>query len=149
MADPLYLEDFPAGTRFTSGLRKVTAENIIAFAREFDPQPFHVDPAAAEKSVFQGLAASGWHTASLTMRLFVDSVLIRTQGAVGLGIDRLRWHRPVRPGDVLSSEVEILDSRPSSSQAGKGVVRFRVKTMNGTGEPVLSLEGAMLVPRRP
>ncbi|MBI5625012.1 MAG: MaoC family dehydratase [Elusimicrobia bacterium] len=149
MAGELYLEDLKPGDRFRSGAAVVTAERIVSFAREFDPQVFHLDHEAAKTTVFGGLSASGWHTASLTMRLFVGEALRMAGGAVGLGVDKLRWHKPVRPGDVLSAEVLILESRASKSLAGKGVIRIQVTTVNQAGETVLSMEAAALVNRRP
>ncbi|MBI5882889.1 MAG: MaoC family dehydratase [Elusimicrobia bacterium] len=145
----LYLEDLKPGDRFTSGSRLILEKEIIDFARDFDPQPFHLDPVAAKDTVFGGLAASGWHTAAITMRLFVNSSLNLGGGSVGLGVDKLRWHQPVRPGDTLSAEVEILDSRPSRSKPGKGIIRIRTTTKNQAGEVVLSFEAGVLVNKRP
>jgi len=112
-----YLEDFVVGQTFSSGRLRISAEQIIAFAMEFDPQPFHLDEAAAQKAVFQGLVASGWHTAALTMRLLVESELKPAGGIIGVGFDEFRWPRPVRPGDELRIESEVLEvRRPSHGQ---------------------------------
>lgn len=143
-----YLEDLTAGDRFESGPDTVTDEGIINFAREFDPQPFHVDLIAAEKSIFQGLAASGWHTAAITMRLFVQATNF-AEGAIGLGVDELRWPNPVRPGDALRVEVEILDLRESRSKPGYGIIRIRNVTTNQRGEIVQTMFANAMVPRRP
>src|ERR1043166_9802948 len=119
-----YFEDLKVGDRFKSGAYKVSEEQIISFSREFDPQPFHLDRKVAEQSMFKQLFASGWHTAAITMRLFVQTLNF-AEGAVGLGVDELRWPHVVRPGDVLSVETEILDLRPSRSRPNFGIVRLR------------------------
>jgi len=142
-----FLEDLKVGERLESDSYIVTAEAIINFAREFDPQPFHVDLAAAEKSLFQGLAASGWHTASITMRLFVQATNF-AEGAIGLGVDELRWPAPVRPGDALRVEVEILELRESRSQPGQGIIRIRNTTRNQRAEIVQTMFASAMVPRR-
>ena len=111
-----YLEDFSVGQTFGSGRLRVEKERIKSFAAEFDPQPFHLDEAAARDSIFRGLAASGWHTAALTMRLLVESELKPAGGIVGAGFDEFRWPRPVRPGDELHLESEVLEVRPSKSR---------------------------------
>ena len=124
----LYFDDLHVGQRFTSGTRAIDAGQIKAYAREFDPQPFHLDDEAARDSIFQGLAASGWHTAALTMRLLVDSELKPAGGLVGAGFDEFRWPRPVRPGDELRVESEVLEVRPSKSRPGQGLVKVRMTT---------------------
>ena len=111
-----YLEDFAVGQIFSSGRLRVTQEQIKAFAAEFDPQPFHLDEAAAQKTFFKGLAASGWHTAALTMRLLVEGELKPAGGVIGAGFDEFRWPKPVRPGDELRIESEVLEVRPSRSR---------------------------------
>lgn len=111
-----YLEDFVVGQTFGSGRLRVTKEQIKAFAAEFDPQPFHLDEAAAQDTFFQGLAASGWHTAALTMRLLVESELKPAGGVIGAGFEEFRWPKPVRPGDELHIESEVLEVRPSRSR---------------------------------
>jgi acyl dehydratase len=125
-----YLEDLHVGDRFESDTLEVTEENIIEFARAFDPQPFHLDPKAAEQSIFKGLSASGWHTAAMTMKLFVTGGLRLAGGSVGMGVDELRWPRPVRPGDTLRLETEIVNVRASRSKPDRGIIRIRNVTTN-------------------
>ena len=149
MEDELHLEDLAPGQRYGSARRlAVGADDITAFARQFDPQPFHLDDAAARNSVFGGLAASGWHTAALTMRLLVESDFRPAGGIVGAGMDELRWPRPVYPGDELRIETEILEVRPSRSRPEQGLVKARTTTLNGRGEPVQVLVANLIVPRR-
>lgn len=146
----LYLEDLHAGRRFISATHTLSQEEIIAYAREFDPQPFHTDPEAARATVFQGLAASGWHTCSISMRLFVQSELSQVAGGlVGMQVDKLHWTQPTRPGDTLRVEVEVLGARHSSSKPGFGVVQLRWTTINQRDEVVMHLENAIWVPARP
>ena len=144
-----YLEDLHVGDRFNSGPYEVTEADIINFAREFDPQPFHLDVERARQSIFGGLVASGWHTAAITMRLLVTCGLNLVGGAVGLGANELRWPRPVRPGDVLRLELEIVEVRPSRSKPDRGTVRLRYVTRNQKNEVVMTLEATALVPKRP
>lgn len=144
----LYLEDLAAGQRFGSETVAVTPETIKAFAREFDPQPFHLDEAAAAQSFFGGLAASGWHTAALTMKLLVGGAYQPAGGLIGAGVEEMRWPRPVRPGDVLRVESEILEVRPSQSRPERGMVKARITTLNQNGEPVQAMVVNMVVPRR-
>jgi acyl dehydratase len=144
-----YLEDFQAGQKFSGADRlRVDTERIMRFAAEFDPQPFHLDEAAARASIFGGLAASGWHTAAMTMRLLVASELEPAGGIVGAGFDEFRWPRPVRPGDELRVEVEVLEVRPSKSRPDLGIVRIRTTTLNQDGEAVQVTVGNLMVPRR-
>jgi acyl dehydratase len=143
-----YLEDFTVGQTFGSGRARIDAERIKAFASEFDPQPFHLDDEAARTSIFQGLAASGWHTAALTMRLLVESELRPAGGLIGAGFDEFRWPRPVRPGDELRVESEVLEVRPSKSRPGQGLVKVRMTTLNQNGEAVQILIANIVVPRR-
>ena len=143
-----YLDDFTVGQTFGSGTLRVDADRIKAFAAEFDPQPFHLDEAAAQGSVFRGLAASAWHTAALMMRLLVQSELSPAGGIVGGGFDEFRWPRPVRPGDTLHLESEILDVRPSQSRLGQGLLKVRTTTFNQNSEPVQILIANLVVPRR-
>src|SRR3954466_9800838 len=117
-----YFEDIQVGQRFRSGTVKVTVEDIQAFARQLDPQPFHLDEAAAKESFFDGLAASGWHTAALVMRLTVESDLRPAWGHIGAGVENLRWPRAVRPGDVIGVEGEVLEMRASRSRPDIGIV---------------------------
>jgi acyl dehydratase len=145
-----YLEDFEAGQRFGGAARvRIDAERIKTFAAEFDPQPFHLDEQAASKSLFGGLAASGWHTAAVTMRLLVESDLKPAGGVVGAGFDEFRWPRPVRAGDELHVESEILEVRPSKSRPAQGLVKLRTTTLNQRGETVQLTVGNLVVPRRP
>jgi acyl dehydratase len=148
-ARPCYLEDLAVGQHYAGGTASIDLAAIKAFAAAFDPQPFHLDEAAAKASVFGRLVASGWHTMALTMRLLVEGELRSLWGLVGLGADELRWPRPVFPGDVLSVEWEVLEVRPSSSKADRGTARLRVTTRNQRGEVVLTLITTILLPRRP
>jgi acyl dehydratase len=142
-----YFEDLRVGDRFKSRAYKVSEEQIISFAREFDPQPFHLDRAIADRTMFNGLIASGWHTAAITMRLFVQT-LNCAEGAIGLGVDELRWPNAVKPGDTLQVEIEIVDLRTSRSKPTHGVVRLRYVTTNQRGEIVQTMFASALVLRR-
>jgi acyl dehydratase len=144
-----YLEDFAVGQFYGSGRITVEKKRIKAFAAEFDPQPFHLDEDAARRTIFGGLAASGWHTAALTMRLLVESELKPAGGIVGAGFDEFRWPLPVRPGDELSVESEVLDVRPSKSRPNQGMIKIRATTKNQKGEVVQLSVGNLVVPRRP
>jgi len=144
-----YLEDFAVGQRFGSGRLRIDVERIKSFAAEFDPQPFHLDEEAARDSLFRGLAASGWHTAAITMRLLVESELKPAGGIVGTGFDEFRWPRPVRPGDELRVESEVLEVRSSKSHPEQGLIKVRTTTLNQDGEAVQISIGNLLVPRRP
>src|SRR5437773_2968780 len=144
-----YFEDFTVGQTFGSGRILVEPERIKSFAAEFDPQPFHLDEAAASRSIFGGLAASGWHTAALTMRLLVDSGIDPAGGIIGAGFDELRWPRPVRPGDELRVESEVLEVRPSKSRSDQGLIKVKTTTLNQHGEAVQISVGNLVVPRRP
>jgi len=137
------------GQAFGSGRLRVDKEAIIAFARQFDPQPYHLDEEAARKSVFGELVASGWHTAALTMRLLVEGEFSPAGGILGAGFDELSWPRPVRPGDELHTKSEVLDVRPSKSRPDRGLIRVRTTTFNQDNEPVQIYIGNLLVPRRP
>ena len=144
-----YLEDFAPGQKYGGRTRlAVSADRIKSFAAEFDPQPFHLDDAAARRSIFRGLAASGWHTAAMTMRLLVESELEPAGGIVGAGFDEFRWPAPVRPGDELRVEIEVLAVRPSNSRPDIGVVKIRTTTLNQKGEAVQVNVGNLMVPRR-
>jgi acyl dehydratase len=144
----LFFEDFAAGQVFGSGRMPVEADRIKSFAAEFDPQPFHLDDAAARETIFRGLAASGWHTAAMTMRLLVESEFEPAGGIIGGGFDELRWPRPVRPGDELRVESEVLETRPSKSRPAHGLVKVRTTTLNQHNEPVQVFVANLLVPRR-
>ena len=144
-----YLEDFQAGQKFASGTLRVDEARVKSFAAEFDPQPFHLDDAAARGSIFRGLAASGWHTAAMTMKLLVESELKPAGGIIGAGFDEFKWPRPVRPGDELRLDIEILEVRPSKSRPDQGMVKVKTTTLNQNGEPVQVSVGSLVVPRRP
>jgi acyl dehydratase len=143
---PLYFDDLHVGRRFVSAARALDADAIKAFARDYDPQPFHTDEAAAQGTFFAGLAASGWHTAAVTMRLIVDSVPI-AGGLIGAGVE-LKWPQPTRPGDVLTVTSEVVDMRASQSRPEIGIVKMRSVTINQRGEAVQDLTSTMVVPRR-
>ena len=143
-----YLEDFAPGQTYKSGTLRVTPEDIKRFAGEFDPQPFHLDDDAAAKSFFGGLAASGWHTAALTMKLLVAGSLKPAGGIIGVGFEEFRWPRPVRPGDELHVESEILEVRPSKSRPRQGLIKVKTTTYNQDGEAVQVFVGSLVVPRR-
>ncbi len=142
-----YFDDLTQGDRFKSATYEVTEEQIISFAREFDPQPFHLDSAVARQTMFKGLIASGWHTAAITMHLFVQTLNF-AEGAIGLGVDELRWPNAVRPGDALQVETEIVDLRVSRSKPSHGIVRLRNVTVNQRGEIVQTMSASALVLRR-
>jgi acyl dehydratase len=144
----LYLEDLQVGQRFVSGTHHMDEAKIKEFATEFDPQPFHLEEAAAKASVFGGLAASGWHTAAVAMRLLVDGGLPFGNGIIGLGGD-LAWPKPTRPGDKLHVESEILEIMPSRSKPNQAIVKVRSTTLNQDGEPVHSFTSKCLVFKRP
>jgi len=140
-------EDFPVGTRLVSTSCRITAKAIMGFGREFDPQVFHLDPSLAEKTLFGGLAASGWHTAAVSMRLFIDTLNV-SGGIVGLGVDELKWPNAVRPGDELRVETEILAARRSKSRPGYGIIRIHNVTKNQGGEVVQSFMANAMLPVR-
>jgi acyl dehydratase len=142
-----YFDDLKVGDRFNSEPLRVTEKTLIDFARKFDPQMFHLSRKAAARTIFKGLTASGWHTAALTMRLFVQTLNF-ANGAIGLGVDRLRWPHAVRPGDVLTVETKILDMRISRSRPRYGIIRLRNVTTNQRGEVVQRMLASALVRRR-
>ena len=147
MSDRLFLEDLTVGQRFTSAPQTVSAEEITEFAARYDPQPFHLDDAAAAGTLFAGLAASGWHTAALTMRMIIDSLPV-AGGIIGSG-GELTWPRPTRPGDTLHVETEILEITPSRSRPDRGTAIVRCTTLNQHNEPVQTFTPKIVVPRRP
>jgi acyl dehydratase len=145
--EQLYLEDLRAGQRFTSGAYLMEETRIKAFAAEFDPQPFHLDDSAAQASVFRGLAASGWHVASVAMRLLVTGGLPLASGIIGMG-GEIAWPIPTRPGDTLHVASEIIEIAPSRSRPNQGVVTVKSTTLNQNGEPVYTFTAKILVFRR-
>ncbi|CAM3713917.1 MaoC family dehydratase [Smaragdicoccus niigatensis] len=147
MTKPLWLEDINVGDRFTTGTYEVTAKAIYEFADEWDPQPFHLSEQAAEETFFNGLAASGWHTAAITMKLLVGDVPIAT-GIIGASI-QLAWPSPTRPGDVLHVELEVTDVRRSKSNPDRGFLTTTYKTINQHGEVRQQATGNLLVFTRP
>ncbi|MGA8012459.1 MAG: MaoC family dehydratase [Candidatus Acidiferrales bacterium] len=144
----LYLDDLCVGQRFSSDSYRMDEDRVKAFAAEFDPQPFHLDEAAAQDSIFRGLAASGWHTAAATMRLVVTGELRIAGGVIGLGGD-ITWPKPTRPGDTLRVESEIVEIVPSRSKPNQGIVTVRMTTLNQNGEEVQVFIAKLLVFRRP
>jgi acyl dehydratase len=143
----LYFEDFSVGQKFITASRRVDAAEIIEFASKFDPQPFHLDPETAKTSLFGGLAASGWHSAAMTMRLIVDSEFRPAGGIIGGG-GELQWLKPVRPGDALHVESEIIELRESRSRPQQGIVKVCITTLNQHGEAVQTFTPTLLVNRR-
>src|SRR5438034_7760029 len=142
-----YFDDLKVDDRFKSESLRVTEKKLIEFAHKFDPQMFHLSRKDAERTIFKGLVASGWHTAAMTMRLFVQT-LNHAKGAIGLGVDKLRWPNAVRPGDVLTVETKILDMRLSRSRPRYGIIRLRNVTTNQRGEVVQTMLASALVRRR-
>jgi acyl dehydratase len=143
----LFFEDLTVGRKFVSAELVVAEDEIKAFASRFDPQPFHLDVAAAQRSVFRGIAASGWHTAAMSMRLIVDGPMRISEGIVGVG-GEISWPRPTRPGDTLRVESDIVDARASRSNPTRGVVTVRNTTLNQRGEAVQIATMKLLVPRK-
>jgi acyl dehydratase len=148
---PRYFEDFEAviGKPFDLGAHEFSADGIIAFAREYDPQPMHIDPERARESIYGGLIASGWHTAGTYMRLLVDGLIGDTASLGSPGIDRLRWLKPVRPGDTLQARITFLEATPSRSRPDRGIVRSRGEMLNQDGDVVMDVEAVNFFSRRP
>jgi acyl dehydratase len=147
---PRYLEDLTPGLAFTGGPLLVTEQDIVAFGRQFDPQYFHTDPQTADSSFFGGLAASGWHTGALSMRMAVESPLNDfADGLIGIEVRSLRWPRPTRPGDTLRLNLEVLETRPSRSRPGWGTAVVRWTTLNQSDQVVLTAETVIWVRRQP
>ena len=144
----LYFEDVEEGEVRELGSFTLSREEIVEFAEQFDPQPIHTDPAAAEASVFGGLIASGWHTASSCMRLIVDGLLADAASMGAIGIDELRWSAPVRPGDTIEVRNEILETRESGSRDDRGYVRNRTVGVNREGDEVISMVGINVLGKR-
>jgi len=146
--DQRYFEDYTAGHVYELGTVTVSEAEIIDFARQFDPQYFHIDPEKAKSSRFGGIIASGWHTIGVTMRLYVDHFLSHVASLASPGIDEIRWPNPVRPGDILKVRVSVLEARPSGSKPDRGVVRARIEAINQRDEQVLSMIGISILGRR-
>lgn len=144
----LAFEDFPPGHFGTFGPRHVTREEIVAFAREYDPQPMHLDEAAAKASMLNGLAGSGWHLASLVMRMMFDGFIHRTLSLGSPGVDEMRWLAPLRPGDDLTLDVEIAGARPSRSRPETGIVTFKCSVRNAAGVLLADMVSPIIVRRR-
>lgn len=144
-----YFEDFFPNQEIAMGKRTVTEEEIIAFGKQFDPQPFHVDPEAAKASMFGGLVASGWHTCSMMMRMVVDGLMSEASSMGSPGVDNVRWIAPVRPGDTLSVSYVTTKVRPSASRPGLGMVWSHWKAINQRGELVCTVDGVGMFGRRP
>ena len=144
-----WFDDLKVGMRFKSEETTVSKDDILRFAAEFDPQPFHVDEEAARGTMFGGLAGSGWHTAALTMRLMFDSDFKPAWGIIGAGLEELRWPNPMRPGDELHIESEVLEIRLSKSRPDQGWIKMRTATVNQKGEPVQTFIANLIVPKRP
>jgi acyl dehydratase len=149
MPPELYFEDFYVGQKMNSqGSAKVTAEEIKEFGQKYDPQPFHLDRAAGERSFFKGLAASGWLTAAIVMRLRVQSITV-AGGMIGAGVEEMRWTEPVRPGDTIRTEIEVLGVRHSMSRPDYGIVRTRTLAFNQRDQIVMRSTVNFLAPVRP
>ncbi len=144
-----FLEDFTVGEVFETASIGVNARDILVFAESFDPQPFHLDEAAARAGFFGGLVASGWHTGALTMRLFVESGVMGEIGVIGFGVDELRWLAPVAPGDELHLRGEVVEVRPRPHRPARGIVRIRIETVNQHGLTVMTQIPNLVVPARP
>ena len=144
-----YFEDFTPGDVIDLGSRTISKESIIAFAKEFDPQVFHLDEEAARHTIYGGLLASGWHTGSLMMRLLYDGLLSDTASLGSPGIDEMRWLQPVRPGDTLTAQMMVLECIPSRSKRDRGIVRSLLEMRNQRGEIVVTIKGLSLLGRRP
>ncbi len=144
-----YFEDFAVGERIELGDYTITRDEIIAFARQWDPQPFHLDEAAARETPFGGLIASGWHTSAIFMRLLVDGLLNSAASLGSPGLDELRWLKPVRPGDTLRPRITVLETTPSARNPNRGTVRWLGELFNQDGDVVMRIVGRNLFARRP
>ena len=145
----LYFDDFKVGDKFSSAAKMITGDLIVEFAKVYDPQPFHLDPVAAKASIYGGLIASGFQTLALGFRLFYDTGTLSAASMGSPGLDELRWLRPVRPGDTLRVEMEVVESRPSQSKPDRGIMRATYKYLNQKGEAVLSYTAMHLLKRKP
>jgi acyl dehydratase len=143
-----YFDDLAVGSTVDLGTTTVSEEEILRFAREFDPQPFHIDPAAAEQSIFGGIIASGWHTCSLTMRLLVDGLLANSSSLGSPGIEQIRWVKPVRPDDTLHAVLTVKDIRHSQSKPDRGTALMRIEVTNQAGELVMWMESFGMFAKR-
>ena len=149
MTEPLFFEDLEIGATTRFGRYEVTREEVLEFAGKYDPQPFHLNDEAAAQTHFGKLAASGWHTCSMTMAMMVEHAVIEPRASLGaMGVDELRWLRPVFPGDVLSCEMELIDKRLSQSKPGVGILNLKMTTFNQDGKPVLTMRPITLVRAR-
>ncbi|MDI1319109.1 MAG: MaoC family dehydratase [bacterium] len=144
-----FFEDLKTGDKFNTAEHEVTAEEIMAFGRQFDPQPFHTDPAAARATLFGQLVASGWHTAAVSMRLMVQGEMNLDGGVIGQGVDELRWPRPVLPGDRLRVVMEVAGLKPAPTRPDRGLIRLRCRTFNQHGKTVQDMTASLLIARRP
>ncbi|HEX2436944.1 MAG TPA: MaoC family dehydratase [Methylomirabilota bacterium] len=145
----LYFEDFPPGDVRESPARHLTHDEIVAFASQFDPQPFHLDDAAARRSIYGGLLASGWHTCAIYMRLMWETFLKDTASLGSPGVDEIRWVKPVRPGDTLRVRFTVIEAIPSRSKPDRGIVRSLSEVFNQRGEIVMTMRGLGMFARRP
>jgi acyl dehydratase len=148
-APEIHLDDFAAGQTYALGRRTVGRDEIVEFARAWDPQPFHLDDAAGAASIYGRLIASGWHTVAIFMRLFADCLLNRSAALGSPGVDELRWLKPVYPGDTLKARVEVLEVRPSRSRPDRGAARLRCVVTNQQGDEVLTMIAVVMFRRRP
>ncbi len=144
-----YFEDVNVGDKFNTGEQEMTPAEIMAFGRQYDPQAFHTDPVAAEKTLFGRLVASGWHTAAVTMRLMVRSDMQLDGGVIGQSVDVIRWPRPVLPGDWLRVTMEVVDKRDALHRPDRGVIKLRSRTLNQNGKIVQDMTASLLIARRP
>jgi len=144
-----YFEDVAVGDKFHTGEHEMTAEEIVAFGRQYDPQAFHTDAVAAEKTLFGRLVASGWHTAAVTMRLMVRSDMQLDGGVIGQSVDVIRWPRPVLPGDRLRVTMEVVDKHESPHRPDRGIIKLRSRTLNQHGKIVQDMTASLLIARRP
>ncbi len=149
MSDPRYFEDFHPGQRLALGSRTVSEAEIVEFARQYDPQPFHVDHEAAAGSIYGGVIASGWHTCSMMMRLVVDGLMGDAAGMGSPGVEKIRWLQPVRAGDTLTVHYETTELKPSASKPDRGLVWSRWEAFNQHGALVCTIEGVGMFGRRP
>jgi len=144
-----FFEDLKTGDKFSTAEHVVTAEEIMAFGRQYDPQAFHLDPVAAQSTFFGRLVASGWHTAAVSMRLMVQGEMELDGGVIGQGVEALRWPRPVLPGDRLRVVTEILELRPAPARPDRGLIKLHCRTLNQTGKAVQDMTATLLIARRP